>query len=112
MLHTGQPAYTDSSGYVQKWAAHRIIRGLVRAAGKPSDEPLRKGETQSPTDQPPSQSYMHDQRTGRFIRKMTVGKMRMELIARRVHGIAQNCRAGSWNRVEFDRFACLCVEVR
>ena len=24
--------------------------GRVRAAGKPSDEPLRKGETQSPTD--------------------------------------------------------------
>ena len=26
-----------------------IIRRQVRAAGKPSDEPLRKGETQSPT---------------------------------------------------------------
>jgi len=37
-LRAEQPAHTDSSGYIQKWAA-----------GKPSDESLRKDETQSPT---------------------------------------------------------------
>ena len=52
MLHAGQPTYTDSSGYIQKWAVHGIFRGLVRAAGKPSDEPLCKGEAQSPTITP------------------------------------------------------------
>ena len=36
------------SGYIQKWVVQRDLRGRVRAAGKPSDEPLRKGETQSP----------------------------------------------------------------
>ena len=48
--------------------------------------------------------------------QMTVGKMRMELpdgfmeshgIVAWAHGIAANCCAGSWNRVEIDRFACM-----
>ena len=37
------------SGYIQKWVVQRDLRGRVRAAGKPSDEPLCKGKTQSPT---------------------------------------------------------------
>ena len=40
----------NPSGYIQKWVVQRDRRGRVRAAGKPSDEPLRKGETQSPTN--------------------------------------------------------------
>jgi hypothetical protein len=44
---------TDSFSYILKWVVHENLRRRVRVAGKPSDEPLRKGETQSPTDPDP-----------------------------------------------------------
>ena len=47
-----QPARTDSSGCIQKKGSTLEPRGRVRVAGKPSDEPLRKGETQSPDEYP------------------------------------------------------------
>ena len=34
---------TDSSTYFQKWVVHSIFRRWIGAAGKSSDEPLRKG---------------------------------------------------------------------
>ena len=43
-----QQARTDSSRIHPKMGSTLESRGRVRVAGKPSDEPLRKGETQSP----------------------------------------------------------------
>jgi hypothetical protein len=47
--HVDSRHRTDSPSYILKWVVHKNLRRRVRVAGKPSDEPLRKGETQSPT---------------------------------------------------------------